>query len=213
MSTSKKLAIYLPTYKRPSTLQRVADNIAATTKTPYTLYFGIEPEDTASIAAAKATGHKVVVNKYDGGYANTVQSMYEESKEPFFFHANDDFVFLEGWELEPIKMLEDNPKLMVVGCNDGTSTTNFWTISMVRRKYIKEMSGVVDMPNRVFYPYGHNFIDTEFSQTAIKRGVWEACKSDCIEHKREGHDETYEKNNATYQGDQVTYYKRLELFW
>lgn len=219
---SAKLAIYLPTYKRPRVLADVAKNIEENTYSDYVLYFGLEPDDREGILAAKDTGHKVVINEGEQGYSDTIQTIYEQSNEPFFFHANDDFVFLKDWDKAPIEMLEANPDLMVVGCHDGNPKTNFWTISMVRRSYIEDQSGVVDIPNRVFYPYGHNYIDTEFSETAIRRGVWENCAAKCIEHHHpslvhlynepEKTDETYQKNLATFGKDSETYNSRRHLW-
>lgn len=215
------LDIFIPTYKRPHTLKKVAENIEKNTHYPFTLYFGVEKDDRESILAAKDTGHKVIINPYEPGYANTIQAMYEASDGEFFFHGNDDFVYLPEWDMRPIDLLKESEHLMVVGCHDGNPKTRYYTISMVRRKYIDEMSGVIDMPKRVFYPYNHNFIDTEFSETAIHRGVWDVCTAPCIEHHNPGLadifgeveiDETYEKNNKTAGKDSETYYARKHLW-
>lgn len=208
----KKLGIYLPTWHRPGKLQEVATNIEQNTNTPFTLYWGIEPDDTASIEAAKKTGHKVVINKYDMGYSNTIQTIYEQAKEPIWFHANDDFYFPKDWDKPHIKFLDENPEVMVLGVPDGTASEAYSTISFCRKKYIDEQSGVVDMPKRVFYPYNHNFQDTEFTKTAQFRGVWNCCTEPCIDHRREGDDETYQKNNATYEADSIIYHTRKHLF-
>jgi len=207
------LGLYCPTYKRPDKLQEVATNIEQATKTPYKLYWGVEPEDTETIKAAKATGHEVVINKGKQGYSDTIQTIYEQADEPIFFHCNDDFYFPDGWDIKPIEYLEEHPEVMVLGAHDGYETTNYWTISFIRRKYIEEQSGVIDIPNRVFYPYNHNFQDTEFSKTAVARGVWDKLEVPCIEHRRTGDDETYQKNAATYEADSILFNKRERLFW
>lgn len=211
-SKTAELAIWCPTYKRPHKLQEVATNIEQNTHSKFKLYWGCEPGDTESIEAAKATGHTVVINRGRMGYADTVQAMYEDSKEPIAFHANDDFYFPKDWDKPAMDYLKEHPETLVLGVHDGNSNTNFYTISFIRRSYIKELSGVIDMPNRVFYPYLHNFQDTEFSQTAIKRGVWASIPDACIEHRRLGNDETYTKNNNTYSADSETYYRRKNLF-
>lgn len=211
------LAIWLPTYKRPHTLQAVADNIRETTKNTYTLYFGIEPHDKESIEAAhKVKGAKVVINKYEMGYSNTIQSMYEASSEPLWFHANDDFEFLMNWDEHPIAMFE-TPQVMVVGVPQNAADRTFSAICFGRRKYIEEQSGVVDMPNRVFYPYKHNYQDTEFTRTAQSRGVWFPSDVPCINHKHPGFtgaekDETYLKNDATIEEDRKTFESREHLW-
>lgn len=208
-----KLGIYCPTWHRPHKLQEVATNIEQTTRTPFNLVWGCEPDDIASIEAAKATGHKVVINKGNQGYSDTMQAIYEQGRESIFFHANDDFYFLDGWDEPYIKFLKERPEIMVVGAHDGLTTPSFWTICFIRRKYIKEQSGVIDMPNRVFYPYNHNYVDTEFTKTAISRGVWDKVDAPCIEHRRAEHDETYAKNAATFQTDSETFHKRERTLW
>lgn len=215
------LDIFLPTYKRPGTLQKVATNIEQTTHNKFKLYFGLEKDDLEGIKAARKTGHMVIINKYEPGYANTIQSIYESSQGKYWFHANDDFVFLPDWDKVPIERLRESPGIKVIGCHDGNPDTNYWTISMVCRNYITRFSGVVDMPDRVFYPYNHNYIDTEFTETAITRGVWSYCTLPCIEHHHPSlshlfgaveDDATYQKNNAKFSEDTNTYFSRRHLF-
>lgn len=211
-----KLAIYLPTYKRPGALQKVATNLEENTKSTFTLYFGLEEEDYAGIEAARATGHKVIINKYEPGYSNTIQSIYENSTEPFWMHANDDFYFNLNWDEIPLSMFE-RPDLMVVGLRQTEGDLRGSAVCMARRKYIEEMSGVIDMPNRVFYPYGHNYQDTEFTETAEKRGVWAKCDVQVIDHLHPGFvggekDETYLKNDRLAETDQRIYESRRHLW-
>lgn len=211
------LAIWLPTYKRGHKLQQVADNIKETTKSSYTLYFGLEPDDIEGIAAAKAVeGAKVVINPYEMGYSNTVQAMYEVSDEEFAFHANDDFLFLPNWDETPLSMFE-TPHIMMVGVKQREIDQDCSAICFWRTSYIKDQSGVIDMPNRVFYPYHHNYQDTESTRTAQKRGVWAKCDAPCIEHQHPGFtgaekDETYKKNDATANIDRETFESRQHLW-
>lgn len=215
-TTMNKLAIFLPTYKRPKDLLRVATNLADNTKSRYTLYFGVEGDDNKSFIAAEATGAEVVLNLYSPGYANTIQSIYEASREPFFIHANDDFEFHKNWDEVPLSMF-DRAELMVVGMKQTEGDTHGSAISMVRRRYIEDMSGVIDMPKRVFYPYNHNYVDTEFTETAQFRNVWAQCDPRVITHMHPGFtggekDATYLKNEATVNLDQTTYEARRHLW-
>ena len=209
-----KLAIFLPTYKRPDVLQAVATHIEENTKNPFTLYFGLEPDDTRGIEAAKATGHKVVVNQYEQGYSNTIQTIYENSEEPFFLHANDDFQFHKDWDEVPLSMF--TPPIMVVGLKQSETDNHGSAISMIAREYIEKQSGVIDIPNRVFYPYGHNYCDTELTRTAQKRGVWGMCGPQVITHMHPGFtgkdkDDTHRKNDAKGEADRQTFEKRVNL--
>lgn len=211
-----KLAIYLPTYKRPNALQKVADNIKETTKSDYTLYFGLEKDDPEGLAAALATGAEAIINRYEPGYSNTIQTLYEYTDEEFFFHANDDFRFLPNWDETPMEMFK-TPSIMVVGVKQNEADTQMSAIQLVRRKYIEEQSGVIDMPNRVFYPYHHNYVDTEMTNTARSRGVWAACAEPCIDHQHASFlgidkDEIYKKNDDTVELDRQTYESRKHLW-
>jgi len=211
-----KVAIYIPTYKRPHDLQRVATNIEENTHNTFTIYFGLERDDEAGLEAAKATGHKAVVNKYKPGYSNTIQTLFEASKEPFILHANDDFDFHKDWDVPPIAMME-TPSVMVVGLKQTEGDTHGSAISFFRRKYIEEQSGVIDIHYRVFYPYNHNYIDTEFTQTAQFRGVWAMCGPRVITHMHPGFtgkekDATHLKNDATVELDSKTFESRKHLW-
>lgn len=214
--------IYLPTYHRPEVLAAVAKNIEQTTKNPFRLYFGVERDDKGSYNAAKATGHQVRYNKYAPGYSGTAQTLYEAGHAQFYFLANDDFVFLPNWDEYAVMHMHWTPDVMVIGLHDGNPDTNYWTISLVRRLYIERQSGVSDMPKTVLYPYKHNFSDTEFTETAIHRGVWTHSTLPCIEHHHPSlvhvygeppkDDPTYQKNNATFKDDLETYLSRTHLW-
>jgi hypothetical protein len=150
------------------------------------------------------------------GYSDTIQTMYESSKEPFWVHVNDDFVFLPNWDEQPIAMF-DTPSVMVVGVKQNEAETSFSAFSFARRKYIEEHSGVIDTPNRVFYGYNHNYQDTEFTQTAQKRGVWAKCDAVIVDHQHPGFtggekDETYKKNDATVGLDEALFNSRKHLW-
>ena len=210
-----QLAVFLPTYKRPHALSKVAKNLEENTKTPFTLYFGLEKDDTEGIKAAKATGHQVVINPYEPSYPNTIQAIYEASKEPYFIHANDDFEFLPDWDEVPMSMF--TPPIMVVGLKQAENDSHGSAISMVKREYIETQSGVPDMPNRVFYPYPHHYCDTEFTRVAQKRGVWGMCDKWGIQHnhylftggERDG---TYKKNDDSSAGASELFESRRHIW-
>lgn len=206
-----KLALICPTWHRPFRLHKVAENVRAATKSSFQLYWGCEPDDRESIMAAADTGFPIIINKYEPSYNNTIQTIYEQITEPFMFFCNDDFLFSEGWDAAPMSILKKRPELMVLGVEDGLENT-YHTLQFVRRKYIEEQSGVIDTPGRVFYPYAHNFADTEFTKTAMKRGVWDKSEGPCITHLRLEKDETYLKNDAQFGNDHAKYLERLPLF-
>lgn len=214
------LGIYIPTLGRPHKLQAVADNIKAATRSEYKLYWGVEPEDRESILAAKDTGHAVILNEYGPSYSHALQTIYEQTAEPVFFWGNDDFYFLDGWDEAPMRKLSERPDISVLGVHDGNPHTKYYSMSFVRRKYIEEQSGVIGMPNRVMYPYHHNFVDDELTETAKLRGVWDWCEGPCIEHQHPSFtwlgtyatDLTYAKNDRRFVEDMNTFRERSKLW-
>ena len=209
------LAIFIPTYKRPNALAVVAKNIEEHTAHTFAIYFGLEEDDPAGLEAAIATGHQAIVNRYEPGYSNTIQTLYESTEEPFFMHANDDFQFLLHWDVHPMACF-DSPQIMVVGVSERENSS-LSAVSIVRRSYIEEKSGVMDLPNRVFYPYGHNYQDTEFTQTAQHRGVWAGCETRAIDHLHPGiiggeKDYTYQKNDESAGRDEQLFNSRKHIW-
>lgn len=201
--------ILCPTYKRPKVLQKLVNNLELTTKHPYKLWFGLEEDDRDSQAMVMTLNCEWRINKYEPGYSNTFQTLYEASKAPFLIHINDDFEFLPSWDEVPIAMFE-REDLMVAGLRQHEDDFHGSAISMFRRKYIEERSGVVDMPNRVFYPYPHHYVDTEFTLTAQHRGVWAMCDVQGIKHNHYGF--THESPDATYQKNDATSEQAREIF-
>lgn len=210
-----RIGIYIPTLGRPHALQRVVDNIAASTVTPCRVVFVTEKTDLDSTLAAEATGAAVMVNEYDGSYSNSIQTAYERDDSPGFIAANDDFDFQPGWDVAARETMREGAQ--VVGIHDGYQGCQFTTICLVDRRYIVEQSGVIDIPNRVQYPYRHNYGDTEFHATAVRRGVFRACPGSMILHRHPdfGHaeqDTTYRKSQATAGEDAVTFASRAHLW-
>lgn len=212
-----KIGILLPTYKRPHAIPIVAKNIEENTKHDFVLWFGLEADDEAGQRAAQATGHKWLINKYEPSYPNTIQTLYEADDSEFVIHANDDFIFKKDWDAVPVAMFE-RKDLMVVGLKQTESDYSGSAIHLLRRKYIEEQSAVIDMPNRFLYPYNHNYVDTELTETAQFRGVWAMCDQWVIDHRHpilhgiNEKDETYKKNDATAPIDQKTYESRKHLW-
>lgn len=211
--------VYIPTLGRANKLQAVSDNLKDNTFNEYKLYWCVEESDKESIKAAKDTGHAVIINTGSPTYSDALQCVYEQTDEEIFLWGNDDFYFLKDWDKIPLEMMK-NKSIGVLGLHDGNPNTRYWSISLIRRKYIEEKSGVVDMPNRVLYPYNHNYVDDELTATAISRGAWQKCMAPCIHHQHHSfkwlgdfpHDATYAKNDKKIAEDNETYHNRIHLW-
>lgn len=210
------LDIIIPTFKRPHSLERVSKNAHDNTQCEHTLTFVVEPDDKESIDKITELGENLLISKYPGNHTGAANTGYEETKEPFFIVANDDFNFHPNWDVPALAKMEDK-SIGVVGLNDGKSQ-RFTTITLVRRDYIKEHSGVMDIPNTLYYPgYNHNYVDTEFSNTAMKRNMFAICPESIVEHMhwafgKAQMDETYDKSNKTASQDAHTYSQRQHLW-
>jgi hypothetical protein len=213
------LGIYIPTYGRADKLASVADNIKRATNSAYKIYWGVEKFDQPTIDALSKIQGKIIFNTGRPCYSDALQSIYESTKEKIFFWANDDFFFIKDWDVKPLELLK-NESICVLGVHDGNPNTRYFSMSFIRRKYIEEQSGVIDMPNRVLYPYHHNYVDDELSETAIRRGVWSFCDKPCILHQHHSftwlgdfkHDDTYKKNDAKVNEDRQMFEQRRHLW-
>lgn len=206
--------ILIPTYKRAAKLQRVVDNIREVSGTPHRILFIYETDDEESKDAALACGADAALNPWEPSFSNALQTGYEVTKNPFFLPANDDFDFQQGWDIAALDAMAD-PAVQVVGIADGAGSCT--AITLIRRSYIETQSGVIDMPNRVFYPYNHNYVDTEFAATAKARGVLKEVPESVIVHMHpcwglSDFDATYTKNQQTMSADGATFNSRAYLW-
>jgi glycosyltransferase involved in cell wall biosynthesis len=208
--------VLVPTYGRPDSLQRLFDNVRETSD-DVQVTFIVERDDDASYEAAREIVDAIVlVNAAEPSYSNALQHGYRRTLEKFFIAGNDDFDFQPGWDKAALELLAD-PDIDVVGVDDGDPNTKYSTIAVVRRSYIEQRSGCIGYPGRVFYPYQHNFVDTEFFHTAVARGVFCPCPQSKIFHLHPdfGHatdDATYQKGRKSFADDAGTFQARRWLW-
>lgn len=212
-----KIGIYIPTFHRPGSLERASKNTHENTVGDHRVVFVSEPEDTETIMKVNSLMEPLLISKHPGNHTGAANTAYEELDDEFFIVANDDFNFHKDWDVPVMEMFESNPKIGVIGVDDG-SHQGFTTITVVRRSYIKEFSGCMDIPNVLYFPgYNHNYVDTEFAATAMKRGMFAACPSSMVEHMHwafgKGQmDATYDKSNKTAPIDAATFSSRQHLW-
>lgn len=215
-------AVLIPTLGRPRRLQQLLDNLEATTHSPNVAYFVVERDDSASIEAGRRAGARVIVNAGPPSYASCINTAYRETDEPWLFLAADDIVFVDHW-LEAAATAMANPEIGVVGTADP-----YWPLpdhsshSLVRRRYVEERSGCVDLPNTLLYPYWHGFTDHELVGVAKSRGAYVYCEDSRVEHHHPGWDAlgrvrggarldpTYRKGNRNHRRDTLTFIERSE---
>ncbi len=124
-----QIAILIPTLNRPQKLRSLIDNIHATTKTPHSIYFNLEPEDKISIETVKALNERYILNISPNIYVNAINEGYRRTTEPYIFCGADDIEFTEGWD-ERIMMQFRNPSIGLVEVKDA------WKIRQTGKPYL-----------------------------------------------------------------------------
>lgn len=217
--------ILIPTLGRPQRVAKLVRNIEEVTRAPYHLYFVVEEEDRESVEAVAASGAELFLNRGEARYATCINSAFDASSAPFVFQGADDIVFRDGWLEAALEGMED-PEIGVVGVRDPVNPFyDYASHSLVRRRYIEEESGCMDLSGVVLYPYRHSFADTEMVGVAKARGRYRFCPEAVVEHHHPGwyhdgrvrsdhrlFDATYAKGQASHGEDFHTFYRRARAW-
>ena len=211
------LDILIPTM-RPERMDSIYKNLRESTKLNFKLFFILEAEDFEHYKNLKRNYH-IILNKGSKSYTGAINSAYKQVSSEYFFTGADDLVFHLNWLENAMPLL--NKGCEVVGTNDllnryvkaGQHATHFF----VKRSYIENVGGVIDNSYPVLYEYNHNYCDTEFIETAKKRGVFYPCLSSIVKHNhytvgRSKFDSVYKKSNETKEIDKKKYEER-SLLW
>lgn len=216
----KKIAVLIPTLGRHQNMWRVIANLQENTDPSlFTPYFIVENTDTNSINTANDLGVLAIINEGEPCYADCINTAYRKTNEPFLFLGADDLGFQRGWAENALSHMK--PGVGVCGTNDlggieighGRDATHF----LVSRHYIQTLSGRVDMPDVVLYPYSHNYCDKEFVETARSRHAYVYCPKAIVEHIHPAWgkgkwDQTYDKGQKTDWQDREIYRSRQHLW-
>lgn len=213
--------IIIPTIGRPQRLADLAANIHRATRSSHRIVFVTEGWDDATKAAVPAED-TVIVNQRAENYAGSVNTAYEQSAADWLFCGADDLIFHDGWDTECLAVADD--WFGVIGTNDllnpyvlaGSHSTH----SLVARRYLDDIGGVVDLGPGSFLPecYDHNFTDTEFIGTAKMRARFRPCLTAVVEHLhvttgKAPADATHDRSIREYVADDSLYESRRELWW
>lgn len=209
--------IFIPSL-RPERIDQIVANITKVTPTPHRIYFILEEPDYTNKVTSVPQGCTVLLNHHSPSYAGAINSAFEQTAGEYFFCGADDLLFHDNWWVEPLKLMSS---FDVVGTNDlfnpnvkdGRTATHF----LVKRSYIDTYTGTMDKSFKVLFEYKHNYCDTEFIDTARKRGVFSPCLDSIVEHCHWGNgknpkDSVYEKGNQTASEDHQMYQKREQLW-
>lgn len=216
------ISILVPTLGRSDRLLEVAKNIHEATTSPHEVIFiyEVDDRDTANVLAYEYL--RSAPNLHTKNYAGAIQSGYNAAIGSLLFLAADDLDFSLDWDA-PVLELIAQEGVEVVGTNDlhNQGVLEGWhaTHYMVTRTYIRDVGGVVDVgPGSInHFGYDHNYVDTEFIETASKRGVFKPCLGSVVEHRHfvfglATKDETYQKGYAKLSEDAALFESRRPLW-
>ncbi len=214
--------ILIPVLGRPKNAAKVAQSISTHTRVPHTTIFLCSRHDDAEIEACADTGC-VTWLVSDERYAPKINEgvKVELGGEPseFVFLGADDLAFHDGWDLEAIARFEETDK-PVIGTNDlGNPTViagRHATHSLVHRSYIEQ--GTIDDSTILLHEgYDHNWVDTEFIETAMMRDSFTFAFESHVEHlhpfwKKGPTDVIYKRGQKHYHHDHRLFRERRRLW-
>lgn len=134
--------------------------------------------------------------------------------------AADDVRFYPNWDKEALwchmktgKMVIGTNDLHSPGVMDGTTATHW----LVQKAYLEKFGGTIDRSYPLVYNYGHNYVDTEFIETAKFHNEFAYCNTSIVEHLNPSFglaemDEVYEKSLKTADADRALFESRKHLW-
>jgi len=217
--------ILIPVLRRPHRVLPLLESISAATPELHRVVFVCSPEDSEEIQAVQASPASADALILDqacapGDYARKINFGYHASTEPFIFLGADDLQFHAGWLSAALARMAD-PRIGVVGTQDlgnprvkaGLHATH----SLTRRMYVDEC-GTIDEQGKVLHEgYHHNFCDTEFVATAMRRNAWAFAGDAVVEHlhyhwAKSEEDSTYKLGFSMFKRD-AQYFRNRSLLW
>jgi hypothetical protein len=214
--------ILIPVLGRPQNAAKVAESIDEHTKVPHKTIFLCSRGDEEEIEACKHT-RGIVWLCDDDRYAAKINEGARIDlfgfPSTFIFLGADDLAFHDDWDVNAIAHFEEIGK-PVIGTNDlGNPTVmagRHATHSLVHRLYLE--FGTIDDPSKLLHEgYDHNWVDTEFIETAMMRDAFTFCRDSHVEHlhpfwKKGPMDVIYKKGAEKYHHDNRLFRERRRLW-
>lgn len=216
--------VVLPVLERPQSAARVYYSLVESQReVPVRPLFMVSFGDYRELNAVKATGSdyaQLYEGRRWGDYARKINLGAALTAEPWIFTAADDLHFHPGWADAAVDYAEANG-LRAVGVNDlGRWSTRHTeqpaTHFLIARDYIEH--GTASEPDCVFHTgYDHTYVDTEFVETARRRGEYGFCADAHVEHlhpvwRKGKRDAVYQLGAAHTREDYRLYLRRRPLW-
>lgn len=221
--TKKNLVILIPVLRRPGNIAPLVESIEKNTE-DYQLLFLVSPGDEDEICELECQKQSYIAmdQSYEkrGDYSRKINKGFDSLEAEWYFLGADDIRFHTGW-FEAAMDTYDKTGACVIGTNDMgnplVKSGHHATHSLVLRDYVLEC-GTIDEPGVVLHTgYAHNFVDTEFVETAKWRGAWAFSKESVVAHHHPdwglgSRDEVYKIGKSKFHEDQQYYEKRKRLW-
>lgn len=209
------VAILIPVLDRPTRIEPLLANIAATTPEPHEVIFATS--DDATINECNRLGAWQYIDDGDT-WPNRINRLFHATDDPYVFLCADDVLFHDGW-LPPLRAAQDDIDPGAGGVSVPNDLHNpRGTLALVARAYIDTMSGCVDEAGVVVWPgYAHNWADSELFETAKARSRYRYVPESVVEHLhpcagKGTEDPTYAKGFETFAADQRRFASRRHLW-
>lgn len=210
--------ILVPVRERPQNVQPLLASVKANTKVPHRVVFLVHNDDQEEILALYKA-EAIYIRSPQHGYAYKINLGTKLSQAEFVFLGADDLKFHPDWDRAAIDRFYETDK-PVIGTNDlGNRTVmqgKHSTHTLVHRSYFPR--GTIDDPTKLLHEgYQHNWVDTEFIATAMKRAAFTFAADSKVEHLHpfwgKGKDDPiYEMGRLGYAEDRRLFLKRRR-FW
>ena len=217
------LAILVPVLRREHQIAPLLESLAATTDVDYRVIFICSPSDHGAIEVCLASEGDTITVPWvpdRADFAKKINLAYGMVEEEWYFQAATDLVFQEKWASRAFHIAQAS-RCGVIGTNDlGNPLVkkgNHATHIIFSRAYIEQHGGTFDNTGAVFSEvYDHQFVDTEFVQTALRRGQFKPSLRSIVEHMHphwgKGEmDDTYVKSERSFREDMTLFNQRMRM--
>lgn len=215
--------VLVPVLGRPQNAEPMAQSLAESTVEPYRLLFICSPGDEEEIRVCKELGEVLVVDWPPGraDFAKKINWVFDKIDSEWIFQGADDIRFSLRWDTEALQKARLK-RVSVIGTNDlhnpAVKQRRHSTHTLFRRDYIEQHGGTYDGTGRVFCElYDHQFVDTEFVETAMLRKQWAFAQRSIVEHLHpywglSPYDSTYTKALRESGPDMQIYKSRCRVW-
>lgn len=183
------LAILIPVLRRPKNVLPLVSSIIENTPGNYEILFIVSPGDQEETNELEVHKQNYIVMDAiyvnNGDYARKINTGFNSIEAEWYFLGADDIRFHSNW-FESAMETYQQTNASVIGTNDLGSPSVMSglhaTHSLVRRDYVLGC-GTIDEPGKVLHEgYPHEFVDTEFVETAKRRKDWAFAFDSKVEH-------------------------------